>query len=58
MLPETQHRSEVRVRGDHDSPFEKGRVEDDFICSVLQPFGTKMDGVVPGRLKDARDLGR
>ena len=58
LLPETQQRSEVRVRGNHYSPFAKGRVKDDLICDVLQPSGAKMDGVMPGGLKDARDFRR
>ena len=58
LLPETQQRSEVRVCRNPYSPFAKGRVKDDLICDALQPSGAKMDGVMPGGLKDARDCRR
>ena len=58
LLPQTQQRSEVRVRGNHYPPFDKGRVKDDLICDVLQPSGAKMDGVVSGSLKDAGNFWR
>ncbi len=58
LLPETQQGSEVRIRRHDDSPFDEGRVKDDFVRDVLQSSGTKMDGVVSCSLKDARNLWR